>query len=157
MLWVLDIRGCVYTVARDKWIYGERRFVERCGYDVEEAILFMGFAKTYILVGEGEHAAKPKPLGQKLEIVPTIVKRFTSGEAVNVQVLYNSKPVRVLLTHASDKKKKENITTDENGSAKIVLEKGVNILVTRYSDESLKLEDAYDRTSFTTTLSLIAL
>jgi len=151
----LEYRRGVYTVTRSKkWIYGERKFVEGCGYDVEEAVLLMGSAKTYVLVGE--HIVQPKPVGLKLEIVPSVVKKFASGDVVEVQVLYDSRPCsHISVTHSAEKK--ESITTDENGRAKIRLERGVNVLSANYSDASVKLEGAYDRVSITTTLSLITM
>jgi uncharacterized GH25 family protein len=145
----------VYSVTKDQtWTFGDRKRIESYGYDVKEAVLLVGSAKTYILIGE-ESYVKPKPAGLELEIVPSTVKKFIPGDIVDVQVLYKGNPCSDVELTSYSAPKRERVVADSHGFADIKLKEGVNVIFARFRDESLRVEGVYDRMSINTTLSLI--
>ena len=152
----LEYRSSIVCRTKDgKMVFGEKKRVEELGYEVDEAFLHTGLARTYVVVG-GEAHAKPSPLGLGLEVMPAIVKRYAPEEIVEVRVLYEGKPrSNALVTHLSSSRSK-SMFVNEHGCVKVKLEKGVNVIVAKYSDDRKRLEGAYDRVSYDSTLTLLA-
>jgi uncharacterized GH25 family protein len=124
--------------------------------DVIYAGAYHQMAKTIVAAGNtGEYQSVP--LHGILEIVPK--EPFgRMGEAVELVVLYEDKPLALAEVKAVSKKEGKEmavVKTDENGSARIpVSEEGEWMFLVRHLDPTKKVNQEFDESVFVNTLVL---
>ncbi len=142
----------IYSVTEDnKWVFGEKDHVASLGYAVKESRWICGFAKAYTIVGDLEDGNLIA--GLEFEIVPETIRKFRSGEKVEVRLFFRDNPVKGEINVRANGKHTV-IETDSNGFAEIELAKGVNVISARYVDEITKIAGICDRRNITTTLTI---
>ncbi len=97
-----------------------------------ERYLIHGFAKTFLVSGNIEF--KPKPLGLELEIVPEVVRRFKENDRIKIQPLFKGEPIRSEVKVRCGKKL--TVCFMDDSYVEIKLNKGLNVISTRYADDS---------------------
>lgn len=145
----------VYSIVGDRrWCYGTRASVQSRGYDVSEAILLNGVAKTYILVETDE--AKSKPIGLDLELSTPRVKRFSVGDRIPVAVNYMGRPLANTRLMIRMQKGVKSIQVDEKGVAEILLNDDLVVISVSHTDTAERSEGEYDAKRITSSLTFMA-
>jgi len=97
-----------------------------------ERYLIHGLAKTFLVFDDVEF--KPKPLGLELEIVPEVVRRFKENDRIKIQPLFRGEPIRSEVKVRCGKKL--TVCFMDDSYVEIELGKGLNVISTRYADDS---------------------
>ena len=149
----------VYTLYVDSssvWVTDEEgwhRGVKRDFSQVKHAGAYVMVAKR-IISRDGKNPGSV--MHAELEIVPSKA-RLSVGEDAFLTVYYEGKPLpnhKVLcFCHATEEVQFHN--TDGSGVLRYpVKEKGDYIFIAKFADESKKVDDEFDETAFTTTLTM---
>ncbi len=148
---VVEYDKGVYTVTADnKWIFAEKIFAARLGYEVKESRWICGFVKTYVVVGNT--VIRPEPR-LELELVPEVVRNFNAGDRVKVGLFFRGKPTGGIIKQITGEGVREYETA--SGFAEIELVNGVNVVAARYVDEVAKIAGVCDKRNMTATLTFI--
>ena len=139
----------IYSVTEDgKWVFGEKKFVANMGYKIEESRWLIGFAKAYVAREE----TKPALARFEFEIVPDAIKQFKAGDKIRILLLFRGKAVEGKVKVRSGEEIKEFSVKD---SVEIELSKGVNVISSRYEDET-PIPGVCDKRNLASTLTVIA-
>jgi len=145
----------IYTVTDDGWHIGPKsdyKNVKRSGY-------YYQYARLIIPAGHGGLKDLKSIPRHELEIIPVDFRHYHAGEAIELQVMYDSAALAGAVINAAcggDGGDAASATTDSDGVASIKLDKsGDWMFKVRHTDPDKGVEDRYDEKVITAVLSVM--